>query len=263
MGKRLSFQTRSFGSAGVLPDASELAEWVSTHRGREADLTTFLLEQELSVQRMVGITLPCAGGKFYFDRWRNALTGMEHNKVIGEPGYDREPIIRDAEEVSSMVRGVWMAIPAPHLLSLKDQYFNDAEEVSHAIYSVYRDMMRSGRDAHLAGHVLFCEQILKEELETLAGKKVFFFSPEMNRKSLARCLEFQQNIAIRAGMLPVLQELMDEYEVSRITLLDPGEDDLRQALLLRDPDQISCGGYCREDCGEYWKDLVKKSSILT
>ena len=23
-----------------------------------------------------------------------------------------------------------------------------------------------------------------------------------------------------------------------------------------DPDQIVAGGYCTEDCGEYWKDLV-------
>jgi hypothetical protein len=263
MGKKLSFPSRSFGSDGGLPDASSLAVWVSEHRGREADLTTFLLEKELSFQVTAGIDNPCAGGKFYFDRWRSALTGIEGNKIIGEIGYNPAQIVSDAGEVSSMVKGVWMAIPAPHHLSLKDHYLNDTEEVSHAIYSVYRAMMRSGRDAHLAGHVLFCEQILKEELEVLAGKKVFFFSPEMNKKSLACCLEYQQNIVIRAVMLPVLQELMEEYEVHQIILLDPGEDDLRQALSMRDPDQIACGGYCPGDCVEYWKELVKRSSIIT
>jgi hypothetical protein len=262
MGKRLSFPTRSFGSDAGLPDAASLSGWVSARRGREGDLTSFLLEQELSVQQTAGVNLPCAGGKFYFERWQDALTGIDGSRVTGELGYDPALIVRDAEEVSAMVRGVWMTIPAPHLLTLKDHYYADADEYSLAIHTMYQHMMRSGRDAHLAGHVLFCEQILQEELEALAGKKTLFFSPDMNRKSLSRCLEYQQIVAVRAGMLPVLQELMDEYEVFRIILLDPDEDDLRQALTMRDPDQITCGGYCPGECREYWKDLVKKSSIL-
>jgi hypothetical protein len=263
MGKRLYFPTRAFGSDGGLPDATTLSGWVSGRRGREGDLFSFLLEQELSYQVTAGISNPCAGGKFYFDRWQNALTGTEGNRVIGELGYDPVSIVRDAEDMSMMVRGVWMTIPAPHVLSLKNQYFNDPDDASQEIYTVYRDMMRSGRDVHLGGHILYCEQFLKDELEALAGRKAFFFSPEMNRKSLSQCLEFQQNVALKPEMLPVLQELLAEYEVHRIILLDPDQDGIRQVLSIRDPDQITCGGYCPADCREYWKVLVKKSSILT
>jgi hypothetical protein len=263
MGKRLSFPTRSFGSDGSLPDPATLSRWVSRRRGQEGDITSFLLEKELSFQKEAEVTQLSAGGTFYFGRWRNALTGIDGRTVIGELGYNPASIVRDAEEVSLRAQGVWMTVPAPHLLSLKDRYFTDPDEASQAIHTVYRDMMRSGRDVHLAGHILFCEQFLEEELEALAGNKTFFFSPDMSRKSLSRCLEYQQSVAVRADMLPVLLELMNEYEVFRIILLDPCEDDLRQALSMRDYDQIICGGYCKGDCKGYWKDLVKKSSILT
>jgi hypothetical protein len=263
MGKRLSFPIRSFGSDGGIPDPTTLSGWVSERRGREGDLISFLLDQELSSQVTAGVTTPCAGGKFYFERWKNALTSVDGRVIIGELGFDSGSVVRDAVEVNEMVKGAWMTIPAPHLLSLKDRYYNDPDEASHAIHSVYLAMMRSGRDVHLAGHILFCEKILKEELEALAGRKVYFFSPEMNRKSLSLCLEYQQEVGVTAGGLPVLREMMNEYDVSRIILLDPVGDDLRQALTLKDPDKISCGGYCPGECREYWKDLVKNSSILT
>jgi hypothetical protein len=263
MGKRLSFPSRSFGSDAGLPDTSSLIAWVSAHRGQERDLTSFLLEQELSYQWKAGVSIPCAGGKFYFDRWEKALTGTVGRRITAELGYDPVLLNRDATQVTSIVKGAWLTIPAPHLLSLKNNFFSDPDEVPSAIASVYQDMMRSGRDAHVAGHVLFCEQIIEEELEALAGRKAFFFSPDLNKITLTRCLEFQQIVAVKAGMLPILQDLMNEYEVSRIILLDPSENDLRQALLMRDRDQISCGGYCPGDCKDYWSDLVKKSSILT
>jgi hypothetical protein len=263
MGKQLSFTTRSFGSDAGPPATSCLAGWVSAHRGREGDLISFHLEQELLYQQEAGVNSPCAGGNFYFERWKKALTGTEGKRIIGELGYNPIPLIRDAEEVTSIVKGAWLTIPAPHLLSLKNNFFSDPDEVFPAVATVYQDMMRSGRDAHLAGHILFCEQILEEEIEALAGKKTFFFSPAMNKKSLSCCLEYQQTVAVKTGMLPILQDLMNEYEVSRIILLDPRDEDLRQALSMRDPDQIACGGYCPGNCQGYWKDLVKRSSILT
>jgi hypothetical protein len=64
-------------------------------------------------------------------------------------------------------------------------------------------------------------------------------------------------------MLPILQDLMGEYEVSRIILLDPTSDDLREALSIKDPDQIMVGGYCPGECDSYWKKLVERSSLVT
>ncbi|NTU99993.1 MAG: hypothetical protein HGA55_02585 [Methanoregulaceae archaeon] len=261
MGKRLSFTTRAFGSDGVRPDISLLAEWISRHRGREGDITSFLLEQEILHQKEAGVNIPCAGGRFSFERWENFLTGIENGRITGELGYDAPNLVKEAEHVTSLVKGAWMTIPAPHLLNLRTDLSVDPDGATSALSDVYHDMMRSGRDAHLAGHVLFCEQAHEEELESFSGRKVFFFSPAMNKKTLSQLLEYQQSIALDPAMLPVLEELMAEYDVSRVILLDPGEGDLREALSIRDPDQIVVGGYCTGQCEEYWKKVVKRSSL--
>jgi hypothetical protein len=261
MGKRLSFPIRSFGSDGARPETLSLAEWVSRRRGQEVDLTTYLLEHELSVQQAAGVNTPCAGGRFFFGRWRNFLTGVENGWFSDELGYDGTALLKDIEEVTSLVKDVWMTIPAPHLLSLKTGLPREQEGATSALHDVYHDMMRSGRDAHLAGHVLFCEQALESELESFAGRKVFFFSPAMNRKSLGQFLEYQQNIALDPGMLPVLEDLMAEYNVNRLILLDPDEGDLREAISIRDPDQIMVGGYCTGDSEEYWRNVVERSTL--
>jgi hypothetical protein len=261
MGKRISFPTRAFGSDGAGPDISSLAEWISRHRGREGDLTSFLLEQEMVHQQGAGVNIACAGGRFYFERWRNFLAGIENGRITGELGYDATNLVKDTEEVTSLVKGPWMAIPAPHLLNLNIDLSPDPDEATSALYDVYHDMMRSGRDAHLSGHVLFCEQAREEELDSFSGRKVFFFSPAMNKNTLSRLLEYQQSIALEPRMIPVLEDLMAEYEVSRVILLDPGEGDLRKVLSIRDPDQIIVGGYCTGNCEKYWKEIVERSSL--
>jgi hypothetical protein len=263
MGKRISFPTRAFGSDGVRPDVSAIAEWISRHRGHEGDLTSFLLEQEILAQNEAGVNIPCAGGRFSFERWRNFLTGIENGRITGELGYDATNLVKDTEEVTSLVKGAWMAIPAPHLLNLRTDLSPDPDVATSALYDVYHDMMRSGRDAHLAGHVLFCDQAREEELESFSGRKVFFFSPAMNKKTLSQFLEYQQSVALEPSLLPVLEDLMAEYDVSRIIILEPDEKDLREALTIRDPDQIMVGGYCTEVCKEYWKKVVESSSLTT
>ena len=262
MGKRLSFPTMSFGSDAVLPDPSLLTAWVAERRGRAGDLASFLLEQGIHPQIGAGITIPCAGGSFYSDRWRQALDGVEDGAVTGELGARMDDVIRDAEDLARIRHGLSLAVPAPHLLGLQDRYYRDPEESGEALFSVYRTLMRWQRDAGLAGHVLFCTKIRREELEALARQRVFFFSPALNRKSLSLLLEFQQTIAVSPSLLPLVSDLMGEYEVHRIVLLDPGEQDFRQALQIRDPDQILCGGYCTKACENYWNNLVKNAEIL-
>jgi hypothetical protein len=261
MGKRISFSTRAFGSDGARPDVSSIAEWISRHRGHEGDLTSFLLEQEIVHQQGAGVNIACAGGKFYFERWRNFLTGIEKGTITGELGYNATNLVKDTEEVISFVKGAWMTIPAPHLLNLRTDLSPDPDGATSALYDVYHTMMRSGRDAHLAGHVLFCEQVREEELESFTGRKVFFFSPAMNKNTLSQLLEYQQSIALKPDLLPVLENLMAEYDVSRVILLDPCEGDLRKALSIRDPDQILVGGYCPGNCEKYWKVIVERSAL--
>jgi hypothetical protein len=262
MGKRLSFPTRSFGSDTIPPDLSLLQAWVAERRGREGDLTSFLLEQGILPQIDAEVTTPCAGGTFYTGRWREAIEGVEDGKITDELGSRMGDVVRDAEDLTRIRKGLSLTAPAPHMLGLHDRYYRDSEEAGEALFSVYRDLMRSQRDAGLNGHVLLCETVRRAELEALARQKVFFFPSSLSRKSLSLLLEYQQIVALVPSLLPLISDLMGEYDVHRIVLLDPEEQDLRQALQIRDPDQIICGGFCRESCGEYWKNLVKKAEIL-
>jgi len=262
MGKRLSFPIRSFGSDSLLSDPSLLQAWVAERRGREGDLTSFLLEQGIHPQMNAEITYPCAGGSFYSGRWREAIEGVEDGIMTGELGGRMGDVVRDAKDLTRIRKGLFLTIPGPHMLGLHDRYYQDPEEAGEALFSVYRALLREQRDAGIHGHVLLCDTVLRAELEALARQKVFFFSPVMNRKSLSLLLEYQQIVALTPPLLPLLSDLMGEYEVHRIVLIDPEEQDLRQALQVRDPDQIICGGYCKDSCEEYWKNLVKKAEIL-
>jgi|MTBAKMStandDraft_1061839.scaffolds.fasta_scaffold07041_2 hypothetical protein len=262
MGKRLSFPTRSFGFDHFLPDPSILPGWVAERRGREGDLTSFFLEQGILPQIDADVTFPCAGGTFYTGRWGEAIAGVEDGIITGELGSRMGDVVRDAEDLARIRKGLFLTVPAPHVLGLQDRYYRDPEEAGEALFSVYRALMREQRDAGLDGHVILCETVHRAELEALSRRKVFFFQSSPRRESLSLLLEYQQIVALTPSLLPLLSDLMGEYEVHRIVLLDPEEQDLRQALQIRDPDQILCGGYCRKSCGEYWKNLVKKAEIL-
>ncbi len=262
MGKRLSFPTRSFGSDPLSLDPMGVSRWIKERRGREGDLTSFLLETGIQLQIKAGISLPCAGGLNYGDRWEAAFTGLTGQAITGELGISHENIVKDAEDLAHIREDLWISVPAPHLLAFKDRYYGNGEDTYHAVFSVYKALMREQRDAGIRGHVLLCETVQREELESLAGKKAFFFPHKLNHKTLGLLLEYQQTVAVNPGQLRLITDLMDEYEIHSIVVLDPEEQDLRQALLIRDPDQIICGGYCRSSCEVYWKNLVEKSSIL-
>ena len=261
VGKRIAFSTRSFGSDASSPDPVHLAEWVRERRGRSADLISYLLDEGLAPQLDAPVTMPCAGGRFYRMRWQDAITGVEDTVITSEPGCDTTELVADARDLERTRKNLWVAIPAPHALALKDRYFNDPDEADHALCAVYADMMRAMRDAGVGGHVVCCERIRTEEIAMLAGKKVFFITWDQTPQSLTRLLEHQPVVAVRSSALPILSELMGEYDVSKIILLDPDEPGLRQALTMKDPDQLICGGYCRESCSGYWRELVEKAAI--
>ena len=261
VGKPIVFPTRSFGSDAPPPDPGLLAEWVRTRRGQPADLVSYFLEEGLVPQLDAGVTFPCAGGRFYRQRWLDALTGIEDSVITAEPGCDATQLVADAVDLGRIRKNLRVAIPAPHVLALKDQYFKDSDEADHSLSTVYGDMMRAMRDAGIAGHVVCGDRAVPDELDALAGKKVFFFSRDQTARSLSSLLEPQAAVAVRPSALPTLEELMGEYDVRTIILLDPGELDLRQALTIKDQDQLICGGYCRDSCDRYWRDLVEKAMI--
>jgi hypothetical protein len=123
-------------------------------------------------------------------------------------------------------------------------------------------MMRAMRDAGVAGHVLLCDTPTGEELEALAGRNVFFFTENQNKKTLSLLLEYQAVVAVRPSALGLVEDLMGEYEVLKIVILDAGEEALMQALGFKDPENLLCGGYCHDACSHYWKSIVKKASVI-
>ena len=256
MAKRLKLATRGFGAEPGQPDVAALAEWIAEHRGRTADIVTYQLDRSLAPQVSAEIGIPCAGGKFYACRVRECLRGVHEDRITDELSLDPGPVVEDAAGIVLQKKGAWCALPAPHTLGLTDGYYDDAGEYNDAVTAVYRTLMRSMRDTGVAGHVLIADTATEVEVQALARRKVFFFEPHPTREDLEILLERQRQVAITGDMLGTLLDLKGEYDVSRVCLVDPDRESVQLALSHLDPDQVSAGGYCVQDCGEYWKELV-------
>jgi hypothetical protein len=259
MMKRLNLATRAFGAEPGLPDVAVLAEWIAEHRGRQADITTYRIEQSLSPQIAAEIGTPCAGGTFLADRILAAISGVEDQKAVGELHPDPAEITEDAAGIVVLRRGTWCALPAPHTLSIEDAFFGDSDEWNEAICGIYKTLMRAMRDTGVAGHVLICDTAEDAELAALARQKVFFFHPSPNHEDLAGLLEHQHQIAVGKDQVKTLFDLTGEYTLRKIFILDPDQKAITLAREHLDPDQIVAGGYCTDESGTYWKDLVKKA----
>ena len=96
---------------------------------------------------------------------------------------------------------------------------------------------------------------------SLAGPLVFFFHPEPDRDDLTLLLERQRQVAVRKEQLPAIFDLMNEYTVRKIFLLDPDPGAIALARTHFDPDQVVAGGYCAEGGESYWKDLVTSAEF--
>jgi hypothetical protein len=256
MSKILQFSTRSLGSEVDSPDPGELAGWASGRRGLGGDLTTFMLEQALDPQVRAGIARPCAGGVFYRDRWLESLIGVSEGVITGEMDMDPSLLKSDVEGLLKRKKNLWFAIPAPHMLGLRDGYYGDEEEATRAVLGQVKRLMRAMRDERAGGHVFICERPDAVEMETLAMKKSLFFQPDPRDDDLALVLEYQRTIVVKPRDLPIVTGLMDEYQVKDLVLVNPDTGALQQALIHFDPEHITAGGYCTSRCQEYWEGLA-------
>jgi len=259
MVKRRTLATRAFGAEPGLPDVAGLAAWIAEHRGREADIVTYRLDQSLAPQVIAAIGFPCAGGKFYADRIRQCITGIRDNKAVGELHINTPAIIEDAAGIVVQRKGAWCAIPAPRVLGIEDAHYGDEGEWSAAICDAYRTIMRTMRDTGVAGHVLIADRMDDAELASLATQKTFFFAPETDRENLAALMEYQQQVAVGKDQLKTLFDLTNEFTLRKVFIIDPDPAAIRLALTYLDPDQVVAGGYCTRESGEYWKDLVSSA----
>ncbi|MDP3565369.1 MAG: hypothetical protein Q8R70_12865 [Methanoregula sp.] len=256
MVKRHTLTTRAFGAEPGKPDIARLSAWIAEHRGTTADLTTFQLSRSFAPQLAAGIGHPCAGGKFCADRIRSSLYGLAGRRVAEDITVHTEALIEDAAGIVVQKRNSWCALPAPHALGLTDGYYCDDEEWSDALTDAYCTIMRAMRDIGIAGHVIISDSGHEMEINALAGQKVFFFQPDADRTSLEYLMERQRQIAVHPKQLETVFALTEEYDLRKIIIVDADEEAITLALSHLDPDQVSVGGYCLDENGDYWKNLV-------
>ena len=259
MAKIRRVPVRSFGSETPEPTVQELAEWVKKRKGVAGDLTTYFLEESLNPQE--GVDLPCPGGRIYLARILETFVGLEEGTLTREPAVETAFVEEDACWGAARSKGLWFSIPAPHLLGIRDEFYHDREEFCEGICTCYRQVMRAMRDAGAGGHVLLGDEVHENELEHLATPRTFFFYPGLGEEDLPAILEVQDSVAVTGSLLSPALDLLDEYDLRSLFILDGKQEDFLAAAEYLDPEQISFGGYCREDCTEYWKGLVERAVI--
>jgi hypothetical protein len=259
MGGAKRVPVRSCGSEVPEPEARDLAGWIDRRKGIGGDLTSYLLEESLDPQG--GVDVPCAGGRIYRARVLESIAGLEGDALAREPSAETALVEEDARWGASRRKGLLFSLPAPHLLGIRDKYYHDREEFCEGLSGCYRQILRAMRDAGAGGHVLLGEAVFEEELEHLAGPRTIFFFPALSAEDLPRLLEYQDAVAVPRDLLVGALMLLDEFEVRHLTVMDGKGEDLLAVLEHLDPDQVSLGGYCTEDCGKYWNELVERAVI--
>lgn len=256
MAKRQRLESRGFGGEAAIPPLSRLAEQLGERPGIEADLTTFRLLESLRRQIGAGIGTVAGGGLFYADRWREAIGGTRNGILREAPFPESDALVMDARAIAAETRAPFAAMPAPSTLGLVDRHFGDAAEAGAAIRDVCGTLMRTMRDAGVAGHVLIAPSFTDEELEDLASPFVFFYCPHPDADSITMLLEHQHPLALPGKRVAGLSSLIDEYGTRPVYLIDPTHEEVAAALDVLDPDHLRIGGFCPGDCEVYWQRLA-------
>jgi hypothetical protein len=259
MGGPKRVPVRSFGSEVPEPEARDLAGWIGKRKGIGGDLTSYLLEKSLEPQG--DVDFPCAGGRIYRGRVLESIGGLDGETLVREPSAETTLAGEDARWGASQRKGLLFAFPAPHALGIRDGYYHDREEFCEGLAGCYRQILRRMRDAGAGGHVLLGNEAREDEMERLSGPRTFFFFPGLTEDGLEVLLEYQAAVAVPRELLPDALDLLEGYEVRHLSILDGKGEDLLAALEHLDPDRVSIGGYCTEECGKYWKGLVERAVI--
>ena len=259
MGGPRRVQVRSYGSEVPEPGVRDLAGWIEKRKGTGGDLTSYLLEQSLEPQEVVDV--PCAGGLIYRARLLESIGGLEGEILVRDPAAETALVEEDARWGTSVRKGLLFCLPAPHLLGIRDGYYQDRAEFCEGLAGWYRQILRAMRDAGAGGHVLLGETVHEEELEHLAGPRTFFFFPDAGAGDLPRILEFQDSVAVPRGLTGHIPALLDEFVLRHLTVIDGRGEDLAAALEYLDPGQVSLGGYCTGNCKTYWSELAGRAGI--
>ncbi|WP_165077144.1 hypothetical protein [Methanogenium sp. MK-MG] len=253
MNKIRHLPVRSFGGEEPDPDISHLAAWTGRQKGVVCDLLSFKVER--SLQDQAGLDRPAYGGMYYADRLRDSIGGIRSGFLREEPWIRPESLCDDASRAVAFSRKVWAVLPSPLQLKIEDGIYHDREEYESSLCNIYRLLMREMRDAGVYGTIIVGEQFSSLERELLPGRRVLLHSLSGNSRAIAGILEVQNSLSLPAHRLSVIPDLLDEYEIKSLTVIDGTEKDFSGLLSYVDPEDLTAGGYSSGGGREYWEGV--------
>ena len=259
MNKRRNLPVWSFGGEEPNPDLTALAAWAGRQKGAACDLLSFKIEHSLRDQ--AGLDRLAYGGMYYADRMRESLGGIRSGFLREEPWICPDSLSDDAKRAAAVSRKVWAVMPSPLHLKIEDGVYFDREEYESALCRMYDLLMREIRDAGVYGTIIIGEQFSSVERELLSGRRVLLHSLSGTSRSLSGILEVQNSLSLSAKRLGILPDLLDEYEVRSISVIDGTEMDFAGLLSYFDPDDMSAGGFSSGGGKEYW-DGVREHAFV-
>lgn len=254
MAKKIRLKTISLGSEPDQPDMDELTCFIRSMKGQDADLTTYYLIRSLKKQLEAGISSPAGGGLFMQPRFEDALTYSSEGCYVHTSGFeaDARMMIKTASQAKSV-------LPSPGLLSGAPS--PEDEEAFAEFCDSYSQVLRSMRDQKITGHILHSKEISPIESELLSSRKTIFVIPEGSVDVQSELLEVQSTLALTSSRIQILDDLVDQYDIKMLILVDPDEDGLKGALKHFDTDRIQVGGYGRPENDQYWKHIGENAEV--
>ncbi len=259
MNKRRNLPVWSFGGKNDT-DVPTLAAWAGRQKGGVCDLLSFKVECSLKDQS--GLDRLAYGGMSYADRMYDSIGGIRSGFLREEPWMRPEYLLDDASRAVSLSRKVWAVLPSPLHLKIEDAIFHDREEYESSLCSMYKLLMREMRDAGIYGPVIVGEQFSSVESELLPGRRVLLHSLSGGSKAISGILEVQNYLSLPAHRLSVIPDLLDEYDLRSLTVIDGTEKDFSGLLSYFDPGDLTAGGLSSGGGREYWEDVSSHAFVL-
>ncbi|MDD4127541.1 MAG: hypothetical protein PHV39_07640 [Methanomicrobium sp.] len=262
MKKRQNLILESFGAENIPnPNPHALSKWILEEKRSCCDLLSYKIECQIKDQKNY-VDFPCVGGIFYRQRITESLSCIKSGFLTGEPDADLEYFRYDSERIYKYSKKSGFAFPPPSELGIDDAYYNDRADFIGSLCYAYRKIMREQRDYGTKKHLMLSNRFDAAELDELSRERVFFFSPAGESKTLKSILEYQNIIAIMPEKLPVIFELLNEYEIKKIAVINGRPENYDKCLEYFDPENIISGGFCNNSGDDYWENLKERAFIM-
>ncbi len=262
MKKRQNLILKSFGAGSITsPSPKKISGWILENKMSRCDLISYKTELQLKEQKGY-VDFSCAGGLFYGERIIESFPGIKSGFLRAEPYTDPEFLRLDSVRAAKICKKSYFSFPSPLELKIEDAYFKDRTEFIGSICTEYKKMMRIQRDLGVKSHIIISDRFDETELEELCRERVFFFSPDGGYGVLKTILEYQNSIAVKPEKLPVVFELLKDYEIKSVSVINGCHADFMSCLDHFDSENIISGGFSDDCFNDCWKNLKDESFVM-